>query len=78
MNTFSIQVVHFCLIGHIQVTQLAEDRGYLNTQLANLSKSLREKEQEWLAMRQQFGDLYQAYIGAQSKVQFRGKGFRAL
>lgn len=50
------------------MSQLAEDRGYLNTQLANLSKSLREKEQEWIAIRQQYGDLYQAYIASQSKV----------
>ncbi|CAL1543522.1 unnamed protein product [Lymnaea stagnalis] len=52
----------------LQVSQLAEDRGYLNTQLANLSKSLREKEQEWIAIRQQYGDLYQAYIASQSKT----------
>ena len=51
-----------------QVSQLAEDRGYLNTQLAHLSKSLREKEQEWLAMRQQYAQIYQAYISLQAKV----------
>ncbi|XP_055888417.1 golgin subfamily B member 1-like isoform X2 [Biomphalaria glabrata] len=52
----------------MQVSQLAEDRGYLNSQLANISKSLREKEQEWIAIRQQYGELYQAYIAVQSKT----------
>ena len=51
-----------------KVSQLAEDRGYLNVQLGKLSKSLREKEQEWLAMQQQYRELYQTHLNTQAKV----------
>ena len=60
----------------VQVSQLVEDRTYLNTQSATLSRSLREKESEWLAIRQQYATLHQAHINTQAKVSQVGEGVR--
>ena len=51
-----------------QVSQLVEDRTYLNTQLGTMSRSLREKESEWTAIRQQYATLHQTHINTQAKV----------
>jgi hypothetical protein len=50
------------------MSQLAEDRSFLNVQLGNLSKSLREKEQELPFVQQQYRNLYQSYTALQAKV----------
>ena len=51
-----------------QVSQLVEDRTYLNAQLGTLSRSLREKESEWSSIRQQYAALHQTHINTQAKV----------
>lgn len=52
----------------LQISQLAEDRSYLNIQLGNLSKSLREKETELSTLQQQYRILYQTHLSLQTKV----------
>ena len=51
-----------------QVSQLAEDRGHLNRQLAALSRALREAEQQCQTARNHHAQLYQAHTQLQQRV----------
>lgn len=57
----------------MQVSQLVEDRSYLNIQLSSLSKSLREKEQDLPRVQQEYRTLYRSYMVMQAKLQEQEK-----
>ena len=56
------------IIDILQVSQLAEDRSYLNKQLGNFSQALRGREQELGDLQQQYRVLYQTHNDLKSKV----------
>ncbi|CAI9739483.1 Hypothetical predicted protein [Octopus vulgaris] len=52
----------------MQVSQLAEDRSYLNVQMGNLSLALREKEKESSSLAHQIKDSYEKQTKLQQRI----------